>query len=202
MNVPGRPPQAGDRVRAVENRREGRVLEGTLWVSDINRWGTVAVKVLADGRLTGVVVGSIEVLEPSPQVVSAIPGVRVANLREADEQGYLPPPVERTNDTWADLDAHLLERAQPLLDAGWQVTGTDRDESWEYGDSVFLQLTRSGGTIELEYYDHGQLVAYPVTSPHEEPDEEAEPFFSIVDATHERARLEFAAQGWLSPPPS
>lgn len=83
-----------------------------------------------------------------------------------------------------------------MLDAEWEHTSTESDQSWEYGNSLFWTLERGGLVVELEYYEHGQLVAYPVT---EEPDdvENAEPYFSIMESTIGSSRAAMAAQGWL-----
>lgn len=93
----------------------------------------------------------------------------------------------------------LRERVLPLLNAGWTLSGTDRDESWEYGDSVFYDIERDGTIVNIEYYEHGQLVAYPVEEGAADDDgsEPAEPYFSIDDSTPESSRLAFENQGWL-----
>lgn len=94
-----------------------------------------------------------------------------------------------------DLGAGLAQRAQVLLDAGWVLAYTESDQGWD-GDSLFWGLERDGVTIELEYYDQGRLVAYPVSE--RDPDDElAEPYFSIVDSTVESSRAAFETHGWL-----
>jgi hypothetical protein len=96
---------------------------------------------------------------------------------------------------WRSLFAAVAELAQPLLDAGWILIETVEEASWEYGDSVFWVLERAGEGIDLEYYDHGQLVVYP-----SEPagdDEPTMPLFAVDDATIGRCRDAFHAQGWL-----
>lgn len=52
---------------------------------------------------------------------------------------------------WDDLFGELARRAAPLLDAGWELVSTEREDSWEFGDSVFWDLERDGVCIELEY---------------------------------------------------
>ena len=52
--------------------------------------------------------------------------------------------------------------------------------------------------VELEYYEHGQLVAYPLFEEVEDGDV-SEPIFSIHDSTPESALLEFPAHGFVSP---
>jgi hypothetical protein len=76
--------------------------------------------------------------------------------------------------TWEELFDELEERTTPPLDAGWRVVSTDRDESWEFGDSGFFDLEREGTVVELEYYEHGQLVAYTIGDA-EQAEEVSEP---------------------------
>ena len=101
-----------------------------------------------------------------------------------------------TDPRWDELFAALAERAQPLLDAGWQLVDTLQEESWEYGDSVFYDLERDGVVVELEYYEHGQLVLYP-TNDAAPDDEVTEPVFSIHGATPATALEAFQASGLL-----
>jgi hypothetical protein len=87
---------------------------------------------------------------------------RISDLAHATDQGLIPPRIEPEGGSWVDLYAELERRAQPMLDAGWAVVDTDQDESWEYGNSVAFDLERDGVTMELEYFEHGQLIAYPL----------------------------------------
>lgn len=67
--------------------------------------------------------------------------------------------------------------------------------------------TRSSSTSEeappsstIEYYEHGQLVAYPGGKmPDEQEGEAADLFFSIIDWTPASSRAAFEEQGWLGP---
>ena len=116
---------------------------------------------------------SIEVLQPSvvplleaeqsDPLVGESGWRRVTDLQEAIDEGLLAPGGGGLSEggSWDDLFAQLELRAQPMLDAGWMLVSTDRDESMEYGDSVFYDLERDGTVIELECFEHGQLVAYP-----------------------------------------
>jgi hypothetical protein len=86
----------------------------------------------------------------------------------------------------------------PLLDAGWSLREPDRDEtSAEFGDSVFFDLVRDGITVNVEYYEHGQLVAYPAEDDPDTDGEPTEPYFSIEGSTPESSRQAFEAQDWL-----
>ncbi|MGY6499924.1 MAG: hypothetical protein ACXIVQ_03360 [Acidimicrobiales bacterium] len=100
-----------------------------------------------------------------------------------------------SDDLWVSLFATLADISQPLFDAGWALTSTDADSSSEHGDSVFYGLERGGVTIELEYFDHGRLVGYPV-DPEKDDDEPTEPFFAVQDGAGEAAD-HFATCGWL-----
>lgn len=101
-----------------------------------------------------------------------------------------------TDADWDHVCEEMQRRAKWLTAAGWRHIGTDSDHSWEYGNSVFWDLERDGVVIQLEFYDHGQLVAYPV-SEWAQDDELAEPYFSIHRSTVESSREAFEAQGWL-----
>ena len=61
---------------------------------------------------------------------------------------------------------------------------------------MFFDLEREGTVVELEYDEHGQLVAYPIGD--EDADDEAsEWLFSIPASTPEAARSEFQKHGWV-----
>jgi hypothetical protein len=51
--------------------------------------------------------------------------------------------------------------------------------------------------VELEYYEHGQLVAYPLLEEVEDGDV-SEPIFSIHDSTPASALREFVAHGFVT----
>ena len=165
------------------------------------------MNVIADGRLRSVLPDSIEVLgtaavpvtelEASDPLIGDDGWRRIVDLEQARREGLLSPPVERVGGSWNDLFASLHERVLPLLNAGWALTGTDRDESWEHGDSVFYDLERDGTTLNMEYYEHGQLIAYPVDERSQDVEDPAEPFFSIYDSTPESSRLADEEKGWL-----
>ena len=57
-------------------------------------------------------------------------------------------------------------------------------------------LECDGVNVELEYYEHGQLVAYPLFEEVEDGDV-SEPIFSIHDSTPESALREFVAHGFV-----
>ena len=199
----GRSPRSGDRVRAVVDDRNGRSVEGTLYLRHVPTPEHVQVHVIAEGGSWAVVPDSIEVLVPEEVTVEDLeahdplvgqPGRRrISDLADAAEAGLLLEST-RVGGTWDDMFAELERRARPMLDAGWRLVDTLHEESWEYGDSVFYDLERDGSVVELEYYEHGQLVAYPVV---EEPVEDAEPFFSIHGSTEASALDAFRRQGWL-----
>src|SRR5207302_1199144 len=100
---------------------------------------------IVDGRDRSAIPDSIEVLRnaavPVAELEAADPLVgedgwrRIIDLAQERSEGLLTPLVERVGGTWDDLFSNLHERVLPLLNAGWTLTGTDRDESSEYGDS-------------------------------------------------------------------
>lgn len=206
-----RSPRTGDWVRAVEDNRDSETLEGILHIRHVPTLEYAQVNVIVDGRDRSAIPDSIEVLRsaavPVAELEAADPLVgedgwrRIIDLDQARSEGLLTPDVERVGGTWDDLFSNLHERVLPLLNAGWTLTGPDRDESWEYGDSVFYDLERNGTILNVEYYEHGQLVVYPVAEqvPDEDESERTEPLFSIDDSTPENSRHAFEEQGWLGP---
>jgi len=83
-----------------------------------------------------------------------------------------------------------------MLEGGWVVISTARDVSHEHGDSVFYDLEREGVEIELEYYEHGELVAYPTDQAVEDGDS-TEPVFDLEEPTEAECLEAFIAQGWV-----
>jgi hypothetical protein len=79
------------------------------------------------------------------------------------------------------------------------LVGTERDVSWEHGDLVFYDLSREGLVIELEYYEHGELVAYPMDEAAPKEGDSTVPFFVLEAPTVEECRAAFLAEGWLEP---
>lgn len=203
-------PRSGDRVLAVVDDRDAETVEGILHIRHIPARQHVHVDVIVNGRSRSVRPDSIKVvrtgevpvreLEDSDPVVGDDGWLRIVDIDQARDKGLLPPQTERTGGTWEDLFAALHERVLPLLDAGWVLTGTEREESWEFGDSVFYDLQRGTTVLNIEYYEHGQLVAYPVEERPDDWDGEAEePYFSIADPTPASTRSAYEEQGWLRP---
>lgn len=193
-------------MRAVSDNRAAEQVEGILNIRHVPSYNYAQVIVTADGYTKSVAPDSIEVLVP--QEVSAEelertdpladePGWRpLSDIAEANRAGLLPEPRQRLGGTWEDLFAGLAARAGPLLEAGWLLISTNSEESWEFGDSVFYDLEREGTMIELEYYEHGQLVAYRAEE--SEPDDpESASIFSLPESSKESAAEAFRAHGWL-----
>jgi hypothetical protein len=61
---------------------------------------------------------------------------------------------------------------------------------------VFYDLERDGVGIELEYYEHAQLVAYPLGQDTDDG-EPTEPLFVLADSTTESSRKAYVNIGWL-----
>lgn len=82
--------------------------------------------------------------------------------------------------------------------AGWEEVEEHREESWEFGDSVAVDLVRAGVCIEIEYYEHGAITGFPMDDPDLEIDDEpTKPLFHLDDSTPDELSREFEHQGWL-----
>ncbi|HSH62025.1 MAG TPA: hypothetical protein VK988_20730 [Acidimicrobiales bacterium] len=109
---------------------------------------------MTDGHARSVLADSIEVLLPqevSPEKLERAdplvgePGWRrLTDIAEVNGAGLLAEPRQRMGGTWEDMFADLEARAAPMLEAGWHVVATVREESWEFGDSVFYDFERDG----------------------------------------------------------
>ena len=204
-------PASGDWVRAVVDNRDAETVEGILHLRYVPSLRYVQVNVIADGGLRNVRHDSIEVLRPGAVKVGELEASdplvgdegwrRILDMDQARAEGLLPPQVERLGGSWDDMFEAMHERVVPLLDAGWLLTGREHEESWEHGDSVFYDLERGATHLNLEYYEHGQFVAYP-NEPRPEAEwdgDPTEPYFSIYDTTPATCRSAFEEQGWLRP---
>ncbi len=98
---------------------------------------------------------------------------------------------------WGPLFEALEVLAAPLFAAGWKLVATETDESSEYGDSAFYDLERGADRIELEYYEHGQLVAYPNGETTDVDDQMPEPHFVLSDVGRADLVAEFRARRWV-----
>lgn len=201
-------PGAGDRVRAIVDRRGDEVVEGILNLRYIPSLDYIQVNVVVDRNIRSVRPDSVVCLEAgcvAPEALEAIdplygrPGWRpVRDLADAMASGLVPPAVDRVGGSWDDLFAALRSLAAPLLAGGWEVTDTWRDESWEYGDSVFYFFGRGDQTIELEYDEHGSLVGWPPGLSDPDAEDPDPPLFTIDDADAANAAEAFQGQGWLN----
>ena len=204
-------PRSGDWVRAVADSRDAEAVEGILHLRYVPSLRYVQVNVIADGGLRNVRHDSIEVVRPGEVPVGELEASdplvgdegwrRILDMDQARAEGLLPQQVERLGGTWDDMFAAMHERVVPLLDAGWLLTGREHEESWEHGNSVFYDVERGTTHLNLEYYEHGQFVAYPNE---ERPEEDwdgdpTEPYFSIYDTTPATCRSAFEEHGWLRP---
>ena len=84
-----------------------------------------------------------------------------------------------------------------MFAAGWKLVGTETDESWEYGDSAFYDLERGADCIELEYYEHGQLVAYRNDNATHDGEEMPEPYFVLAEVNGAELIELYRAQRWI-----
>jgi hypothetical protein len=201
-------------VLAVVDDRDAETVEGVLHLRYVPSLRYVQVHVIVDDGQCDVRHDSIRVLRrgavPVEELEAEDPLVgdegwrRILDVDQARADGVLPRQVERLGGSWDDLFAAMHERVVPLLDAGWLLTGREEEGSSEYGDSVFYDLERGATHLQIEYYEHGQLVAYP-NEPRSEEDwdgDPTEPYFSIYDSTPATCRSAFEEQGWLRPPAS
>lgn len=208
MSVPS--PRSGDRVLAVVDDRDAETVEGILHIRHIPARRYAQVLVIVDSQSRSVRPDSIEIvrsgevpmreLEETDPVAGDDGWRRIVDIDQARKEGLLPPQAERTGGTWDDLLAALHERVLPLLGDGWILTEPGREESCEFGDSVFCNLQRGTTVLNIEYYEHGQLVAYPVEERRDDWDGESEePYLSIDDSTPASSRSAFEEQDWLRP---
>lgn len=196
-------------MRAVVDNRDAETVEGILHLRYVPSLRYVQAHVILDDLRWDVRHDSIvlvrpravpvEELEASDPLVGEEGWRRILDMDQARAEGVLPQQVGRLGGSWDDMFAAMHERVVPLLDAGWLLTGRESEESWEYGDSVFYDLERGTTHLNLEYYEHGQFVAYPnEPRPEEEWDgDPTEPYFSIYDSTSATCRSAFEEQGWL-----
>jgi hypothetical protein len=195
----GRPPlrtgaRTGDLVRALVDELEGQTVEGTLLIrsSPVVSWWQVCV--VGDGSFDFVQPETVEVLEVQPEdgrapIAQHDESTVMDDLDRGWALGRIPPSPARIATTFEELGELALRLAAPLREAGWKVWGGETDRSWEYGDSFFVEAERGGDRIELELYDHGQLVAYD-GHPGDDDGDPKEPFFVVQDVTPEALRRE------------
>lgn len=195
-------------MRAVADNREAEQVEGILFIRHVPSLDYAQVSVLSDGRVWSVVPESIQVLAlrevarrelERADPLDDVPGRRwIDDLAEAKAAGLVQQQRHRLGGTWEELFALLADRAKPMVDAGWRVVATSREDSWEFGDSVSCELERSGDMIELEYYENGQLVGYSIVDTENvDQDPGAESSFSVADSTTVAALEAFRGCGWI-----
>ena len=134
-------------------------------------------------------------LERGDPVVAQSGWRRASTLDEEMAAGFVRPAAVRAGGSWAEMFARLYELAAPLSDAGWKVVKEMREESREHGDSVMLELEKAGIVIELEYYEDGGLVAFPVEDGSQ--DHSTRQYFGLEDVTAASARTAFSNQRWI-----
>lgn len=202
----------GDRVRAREDSRDSHVVVGTLCLRHVPSLNYVQVIVEDDQGGHFVDPISIEVIDvanwdssrandkPDDPLID-VPGWRpITDLDEAIREGLVPPVRTRQGGSWADLEGGLLELASPLLSQGWAIIETDREESAKYGDCVDLILERAEVRIDLQLYEDGALVLWPVDETKYEKDdwEPDDPVETIEDATAESSAAAYERVGWIT----
>jgi hypothetical protein len=203
----GSSPCTGDLVRARVDERDGDLVEGVLHLRYIPARDYVQVRVYTSDAGFAVDPASIEVirrgevsiddLEATDPVVGEPGWRRVHSLDVAMREGLILPVV-RTGGSWQDLLDRLHSAVGPLLQAGWVKFDEDRDTSSEYGDSVSYLLERDDAAMQLEMYEDGVLVYYPLDEePDDEEPSEGETIVDLSGATEDEVRAVFRGRGWL-----
>lgn len=200
----------GDRVRARVDGRDHQVVVGTLCLRHVPSLNYVQVIVEDDQGSHFVDPISVEVInaagdnrvtdKPDDPFMED-PGWRlITDLDEAIREGLVPPVRTRRGGSWADLEGRLLEFALPLLSHGWAIIETDREESAKYGDCVDLILERAGVCIDLQFYEDGALVLWPVDETKYDNDdwEPEDPLETIENATAESSAVAFERIAWIT----
>jgi hypothetical protein len=202
-----RSPRTGDWVTAISDNRDAKLVEGVLHLRHVPSLGYVQVLV-HDTRLEDVNPDSIQVIRPAAMPIEELEGSdplrneptwrRIESLDDARSADLLLPAIERVGGTWDDLFAGLRTAVSPLIEVGWKALKEHREESWEYGDSVSINLRRAGESLEIEYYADGQLAVHRNDAEQEvEDDDETEPILYLAEATPDSCREAFQGQGWL-----
>jgi hypothetical protein len=185
------------------------VVEGILRLRYVPSLDCVQVHVLTGDAWASVDPATVEVVRAGAAVVSdedlddPLQGDprwrRVTDFDQAIADGLVKPARQRQGGTWEEMDEHLSQLAAPLLEAGWSVYDKDYNSSGEYGDSVHLILNREDETIDLEYYEDGYVVLWPVNFEKYETDdwEPEEPLAEIANATEASCHAAFVEVGWL-----
>lgn len=203
-------PASGDRVTALTDERDAQAVEGLLQLRYVPSGvdGYVQVDVLTDdGRARSVVPDSIRVVSPGAvpaedlerdDPVCDMPGWRpVRRLAEARRLKLLQPDRHREGGTWQQMSDQLDMVVRPLLDAGWVVEETFREDSWEYGDSVSSVLARGEQLANPELFEDGGIILRPGAESKDLDD--PDPALGTAWATMSPAELQaiYRHVGWL-----
>lgn len=189
------------------DERDGGLVEGVLHLRYIPARDYVQVRVYTPDAGFAVDPASIEVLrrgevsieelEATDPVVRAPGWRRIEGLDDAMGEGLILSVV-RTGGSWQDLFDRLHSAIEPLLQAGWTTFDQDRDTSSEYGDSVSYMLERDAAAMQLEMYEDGVLVHYPLDNePDDEEPTEGETIVDLSSATDQEVRTILLKRGWL-----
>ena len=156
-------PRTGDRVRAERSHRDATPVTGILHLRFIPSRNYVQVNVVLDsGRSVTVDPASVEVVEAGVVPVEELeagdpvggdPGWRrVVDLDEAMNEG-LVRAVIRDGLSWDDLFERMRRVLQPLVDAGWEASGEETDESED--ECVVCCLQRGEDRLSVDHYPDG-----------------------------------------------
>lgn len=155
--------RTGDRVRAERSHRDATPVTGILHLRFIPSLNYAQVNVVLDSgrsvsvdpQSVGVVeagVASVDELEAGDPVRADTGWRRVVDLDEATAEG-LVRPVVRDGLSWADLFERMRRVLQPLVDAGWEVSGEETDETED--ECVVCCLQRGEDRLSVDHYPDG-----------------------------------------------
>lgn len=200
-----RTPASGDHVRAVEDRRSARLVEGILYLRFVPSLSYVQVQVLTSEAMFTVDPRTIEVIKPAVVTIEALEVEdpitkdpswrRIEDLAQAAAGDGLLEAHDTTGGTWEEMFADLDAIVAPLVAAGWKIRDRLQEESSAHGDSVMCSLKRGRARIDVEYFHDRGLQVWDGAS--SDSDGCYPPLFGIEDATPTSAAEAFRTQGWL-----
>lgn len=186
-----RGPIDGDLVRAREDRLDGGIVEGILRLRYVPLADYVQVNVEDERGSHSIVADTIEVLQPSVDVVAdddvddpLRPGKgwrRIVSLEEARLDHLVHRPFVPPGMTSHELTATVLRMIQPIVDIGWTVDDVSHRVEWD-GVEVLASISRSGQLIDVKYdATRDCVVVYPESK--NDPDEPTEPIGGVSRPT-------------------
>lgn len=185
-------------MRAQIDAREGPIVEGTLHLRYVATFKCVNVGVeVSGGGWAFVIPSTVEVIAPASPEQSRKDRrpLRHRDLDAAREAG-LVREVERLGGTWAELFAQLTEFTQPLVDASWELHGTEA--STDDGiETVIHYLRRDGVELNIEWEPGFRLDIYDMTARALMDDPPLEATAVLTRPTPAECRDTYQKHGWI-----